>query len=79
MTNPKCNDCGSEMETGFLVDQRGLGSDWQRGVPEPATFVGLETSAYKIDRTQLLETTTFRCTQCGWLKSYAFEKSTTRK
>ena len=74
MTNPKCTDCGIEMETGFLVDQRGLGTDWHRGFPESATFVGLETSAYKIDRTQLLETTTYRCTRCGLLKSYAKRK-----
>lgn len=54
MTNPKCTDFGSEMEVGFLVDQRGLGPDWHRGTPEPATFVGLETTAYKVDRTQVL-------------------------
>lgn len=74
MNNPKCSDCGTEMEAGFLVDQRGLGADWHRGVPELAKFVGLETSAYKIDRTQLLATSTFRCTKCGLLKSYAPEK-----
>ena len=74
MTNPKCNDCGTEMETGFLVDQQGLGVDWHRGVPNPETVFGFETSAYKIDRTQMLETRTFRCTKCGLLKSYALEK-----
>ena len=75
MTNPKCNDCGAEMETGFLFDQEGLGADWHRGVPIPATVFGFETSAYKIDRTQILETRTFRCTKCGLLKSYALEKN----
>jgi len=26
--NPKWADCGAEMVTGFLVDQRELGADW---------------------------------------------------
>ena len=74
MPNPKCTDCGAELEAGFLVDQRGLGADCHRGTTEPATFVGMETSSYKIDRTQMLRTPTFRCTQCSLLKSYAHEK-----
>lgn len=74
MTNPKCTDCGSEMENGFMVGSEAMGVDWHRGVPKLATLFGFKTSAYKIDRTQVLETKTYRCTKCGLLKSYAYEK-----
>lgn len=69
------NDYGTEMETGFLIDQQGRGVDWHRGVPNPETVFGFETTAYKIDRTQILETRTFRCTRCGLLKSYLLTRT----
>jgi len=62
------------MENGFIVGPEAMGVDWHRGVPEPATLFGLKTQQYKIDRTQIMQTKTFRCTQCGLLKSYASRK-----
>jgi len=74
MTPPKCNDCGSEMEVGFMVGPEAMGLDWHSGVPKPETLFGLKTQQYKINRKQMLTTITYRCTKCGLLKSYAHEK-----
>jgi hypothetical protein len=58
------------MEQGFLLD---LGhanarrqSQWVAGEPETSFWLGLKTS----DR-PVLEVTTFRCSHCGFLESYA--------
>jgi len=71
VTNPKCNDCGSEMEVGIIVGPFSIGVNWHRGVPKLAKLFGLKTSAYMIDTTQIMKTKTYRCTKCGLLKSYA--------
>jgi len=66
----KCPKCGAVMEQGFLLD---LGhanarrqSQWVAGEPETSFWLGLKTS----DR-PVLEVTTFRCSHCGFLESYA--------
>ncbi len=43
---------------------------WHRGEPEPAKFIGL-TSGIKVDKTEFVPITAFRCSGCGVLRFYA--------
>ena len=61
------------MEEGFLVEQHeatAFYTEWQSGTPEYSFFFGLLTGHLK-HRQPRLEVTTYRCTGCGLLKSYA--------
>ncbi len=42
------------------------GHYWQDGLPEHSLWTGLKTSGH-----QQLPITTYRCTKCGYLESYA--------
>ncbi|MBI3927192.1 MAG: hypothetical protein HY319_16770 [Armatimonadetes bacterium] len=62
------------MEEGFLGDNSRSGvlqSRWYPGTAEPEKFLGMELSNLTVDPRQALAVTTFRCTQCGFLESYA--------
>ncbi len=68
-TPAACVKCGGSMSPGFVVDQ-GYGSahvsTWQEGEPKKSFWLGLKQS--KEDQK---EVTTFRCSRCGYLESYA--------
>ena len=66
---PTCAKCGQEMEAGFVLD-RAQGavaqSAWVDGAPMRSIWTGLKLKGH-----QLLPVTTYRCTKCGYLESYA--------
>ena len=57
------------METGFIVDE-GHGTRtvarWYRGEPVRSMWVGL-----KVRKKEAIDVSTYRCTRCGYLESYA--------
>jgi hypothetical protein len=58
------------MEVGYFLDvghaNRPFQQRWVPGEPKKSFWFGL-----KIDRSQLVPVTTFRCPKCGYLESYA--------
>ncbi len=69
MADKKCSECSGEMEEGFILDNTygaRLVIRWLKGQPEPSFWQGTVTKG-KECRT----VTTWRCVQCGFLKSYA--------
>jgi hypothetical protein len=64
-----CAKCKKRMEEGFILD-RGHGymyvTSWVAGLPEKSFWVGLKIKG----RTEI-PISTFRCTGCGYLESYA--------
>ena len=70
MSAPACSDCGAEMEIGYLADRGDspgiFPAEWVQGAPVYTRFAGLTTRGRAI-----LRVTTWRCTRCGLLKSYA--------
>lgn len=68
MSKP-CLRCGRTMEEGFLVDTADSGSSkvgaWHRGRPDQRWW-GL-----KVRKSERLTVTSWRCTSCGLLESYA--------
>jgi hypothetical protein len=66
--NDACPKCRAKMEVGAIADNtynRTLVSTWIEGMPEKG-FFGLKARGKK-----QLEITTYRCTSCGYLESYA--------
>lgn len=55
----KCSKCESEMEEGLLVDEYKGKSGWLKEL----------NSQFDLKNLKLL--TTYRCTSCGFLESYA--------
>jgi hypothetical protein len=56
-------------EPGFVLDQTQGGyrpSAWVEGAPEPSFWTGLKLKGH-----ERLPVTTYRCTGCGYLESYA--------
>ncbi|MBC7909335.1 MAG: hypothetical protein H7Y30_02480 [Pyrinomonadaceae bacterium] len=69
MAEHKCSECGGEMEEGFILDRSygtRLVSSWVKGSPEPSFWLGLSVKGKEFRTVQ-----TWRCVQCGFLKSYA--------
>jgi len=68
-----CPKCNSEMEEGFIVDY-GYGSvrpsDWVKGEPVKSFWLGTKITDQKQFRVRA-----YRCARCGFLESYATEKS----
>jgi predicted nucleic-acid-binding Zn-ribbon protein len=67
--DPKCSKCRSEMEEGFIADVTYGGvvtSKWIEGEPEKSFWTGTKTKGKR-----QVEILTFRCTNCGYLESYA--------
>jgi hypothetical protein len=63
----RCSDCGAEMELGFLPDVTQAGAlqqKWVRGPVEEKWIGGVKTKG-------ALPVETYRCKNCGLLKSYA--------
>jgi hypothetical protein len=69
MEVPECPKCRSKMEDGFIKDE-GYGvvnpSKWVEGKPVQSFWLGTRTSGK-----MQFEITTYRCTSCGYLESYA--------
>lgn len=72
MGTPQCPKCSSEMEAGCLADCVGgrafVQGNWLEGAPEPSFWYGIKTKGKA-----RLNVTTYRCTSCGYLESYANE------
>ena len=68
-----CPKCSREMEEGFIVDH-GYGnvkpSDWVEGEPVKSFWYGTN-----IRDKRRFRAVTYRCVGCGFLESYATEKS----
>lgn len=76
MESRVCPDCGAQMETGVILDfghNQVRQSHWQPGTAEVATFFGIPIGGgtIKIDTKKMLPVTTYRCTGCHLLRSYA--------
>ena len=57
------------MESGFVLDETygGVGqSNWTEGEPKKSIWTGI-----KVPREACHPITTYRCTKCGYLESYA--------
>lgn len=66
----ECPKCKKAMGTGFLID-RGESDrkhlvQWVEGIPQKSFWTGIATS-----KRLMLPVTTYRCTGCGYLESYA--------
>ena len=66
---PECPKCSRGMEAGYVLDQVHGGyaqNSWVEGPPEKSFWLGLKVAGH-----QRLPVTTFRCSRCGYLESYA--------
>jgi hypothetical protein len=67
----QCAKCHSSMEEGFLLEKghyNDLSSEvWVSGSPDEKSFLGGITIKGKVT----YNVRTFRCTNCGYLESYA--------
>jgi hypothetical protein len=68
----QCPKCSQVMEPGFLVDRGGGPADlqarWVEGPPEPKNFW---RNGVNLQDREPVSVTTFRCTGCGFLESFA--------
>jgi predicted nucleic-acid-binding Zn-ribbon protein len=65
----ECPKCRRSMQAGYVADASHgtvLVSSWYEGVPEKGLFGGL-----KLWGKPKTEITTYRCSSCGYLESYA--------
>ena len=74
--NLKCPKCNAEMEEGFILDKGDSGalqSRWVEGEPEKTSLFGVKTTWFGVNTSgkEILQVTTYRCTGCGFLESYA--------
>ena len=67
---PVCPKCAAAMAPGFIIDKGDNGSvsapEWAEGKPERSFWTGV-----KLRGRERHPVTTFRCTACGYLESYA--------
>jgi hypothetical protein len=66
---PECPKCGRRMEPGYVLDVTHgalAQSSWVEGAPERSIWTGLKLKGH-----ERLPVTTYRCTGCGYLESYA--------
>ena len=71
---PECPYCEKEMERGFLLDftrNAVINSRWQAGDPQDQKFFGLKTGGVKLNKKRTLPVSSYRCSDCGYLESYA--------
>ncbi|HEY8794173.1 MAG TPA: hypothetical protein VIM15_04435 [Gemmatimonadaceae bacterium] len=69
-SDKSCPKCNRAMEVGFVADV-GYGmilqSNWTAGIPAPRRFIG----GIKWRQRDSFPITTYRCSGCGFLESYA--------
>lgn len=68
-----CSKCESSMEIGIILDHTYgaiTQSSWVEGKPEKSIWTGLKTRGKEHYNVQ-----TYRCTNCGYLESYAVEEA----
>ncbi len=68
-TNTTCPECKGLMEIGYMLDLtcgRRLASSWVQGRPEKRILFGVKLTGKRV-----IEVEAYRCTACGYLKSYA--------
>jgi hypothetical protein len=80
MNTPVCSECGSTMAEGFIPDFIHAGGRpmlWLPGTPEEKRVLGLKVGGgvVEVDQSEALPVTTYRCTECGFLKSFASSAS----
>ena len=71
-----CPECNAMMEPGFIPDLANSEvrqSVWHRGASEARKIFGMKKGV-KYHETETVEVTTYRCTACGLLKSFAFSE-----
>ena len=64
-----CPKCSGQMEEGFVLDRTygaNLQASWVEGVPTTSFWTGVKTKGR-----EQLPVTTFRCSSCGYLESFA--------
>jgi len=65
-----CPKCSGEMREGFVLDRGDLEvrhpATWVEGPPKKSLWLGT-----RISGREMLPISTFRCTSCGYLESYA--------
>lgn len=72
-----CPDCNGSMEPGFVLDcydhDTYRPASWHPGIPKYPKILGrwVEKRVVCVDREAVLPITTYRCLNCGLLKSYA--------
>jgi len=69
MADPTCPKCSGRMEDGFTLDHthgEKLQAAWVEGPPKHSFWTGL-----RAPRAIQHPITTYRCTGCGYLESYA--------
>ena len=67
-----CPDCKGIMVEGFILDLTYGGQlvpRWIRGKPETSVWRGVKSSGK-----ECYQVATFRCVQCGYLRSYGIEE-----
>jgi len=70
---PHCPKCNGEMEDGFVADRIDSGQvqqKWVEGQPQQSFWTGL-----KISDKRRFKVVSYRCTQCGFIESYARERA----
>ena len=64
-----CPKCSGRMEEGFMLDRTyggNLQETWAEGPPEKSFWTGM-----KVRGRAQIPVTTFRCSNCGFLESFA--------
>ncbi len=73
MNERRCGKCDGAMREGFLIDRAKNATrvaHWAEGPPE-TWFLGI----LRLRGRRQLPIRTFRCSKCGYLESYANERS----
>lgn len=65
----ECPKCKGKMEPGYVLDEghgTSLVAQWVEGPPSRSAWTGMKTKGRR-----KLPITTYRCTRCGFLESFA--------
>ena len=73
-----CAECGGKMEAGFVLDKTGaafMAPRWIQGEP-PVSDIGPDVAGwqYSAKGRECRRVITYRCEECGSLRSYAVEE-----
>lgn len=81
MSERKCPECNGVMELGFVGDfthSHFFQTKWQRGVPKrmPMSWLWQWGWPLQPEPFLMIDITTYRCVDCGALRSYALKNET---